>query len=623
MRIWADLHDSTWTKVGAGPVWTLRSASVTRALDGVGSISITAPLTDQRAGELLTNERRAIVYAEADGVTREIGRGILRRVRVSESETGYLLTADGPDELDELKRVNTLLARSFSAINANTAAATLVGLAAGWSGTYTIGESEAISLRYDGVTVWKALLELAAQKGVHVRAGTSSRTVEIGAFGSDAGLRIMNTLQMGQEVGRNDSVALIDTLKIQRDSEDVVNWLLPLGQGEGEAALTLARSTRSAPYTIQTTTGPDGRTLYYLSDAASIASFGTVQKVATFRQIGAISNSDTDLINAANALYDTAAAWLQRSSQRLDSYSVTLRKVRKTIRPGDKVRLVWRGIVTRDGVPYTYANIDADMWVMKVTERWGLEGQTVDLDVQTVDRQALDEAEIVVGALEAIEIQSLRVQTYPSVRSYVYRREVAPSFNATIPVEITSATTALQRARLRLVTRAFRVTATAAASGGGSTVTSLSGGANNVSTGSQIFGTSDVVGTTLVSTTPSSHSHTFTPGSHTHLSSIPGHTHSVTVPAHTHNLTYGINDDTETPTTISLWINGIDRTAALGGPWATSPGAINQVFDITTYLVNAAGGLRQAHTVEVRCTGGRGEIEATVELYETVQAIAV
>jgi hypothetical protein len=44
---------------------------------------------------------------------------------------------------------------------------------------------------------------------------------------------------------------------------------------------------------------------------------------------------------------------------------------------------------------------------------------------------------------------------------------------------------------------------------------------------------------------------------------------------------------------------------------------------VTDYLVNAAGGVRQEHTLEVRCLGGQGRAEIQVELYEVVQAIAV
>jgi hypothetical protein len=107
--------------------------------------------------------------------------------------------------------------------------------------------------------------------------------------------------------------------------------------------------------------------------------------------------------------------------------------------------------------------------------------------------------------------------------------------------------------------------------------------------------------------------------------SNPGsHTHDVTIPAHTHGIAYGISDDVQTPSGISVYVDGIDRTSALGGPFAPSGGNVTIDLDtalLTGYLINAAGGLRQEHTVQLRCSSGRGRIEAQVEIAETVQSV--
>ena len=118
----------------------------------------------------------------------------------------------------------------------------------------------------------------------------------------------------------------------------------------------------------------------------------------------------------------------------------------------------------------------------------------------------------------------------------------------------------------------------------------------------------------------------------THTVSVPAHTHTVTVPDHTHAITmvYGLYEDnvgadgSYYPKVISMWIDGIDRSVALGGPWAAASNTpVDVEFEITSYLVEAAGGLRQNHTVEFRCASWQWDIEVECDLLLTIQAIAV
>jgi hypothetical protein len=615
MRLWIDVYDSSWNRVGDGPVITVTDASVTRLLDGPGTIRFDAMLTDKRAMTLLTNEARVILFQNVDGVTREMGRGIIRGRRFREGRSKSL-TFEAVDDLDELKRKNTGLARIYSNLSVSSIVSDLTGLVAGWTAT-TTGGATLTSMRFDGASVLKALQEITKQQGLHLRRGTGNRQVEVGAFGTDSGVRLTTPNQYHADQEDDTGIAWIESIEIEQDSEQVANWIVPLGQGEGESALSLRYSTRTSPYTIQTTT-INGRTHYYIADSASVSTFGQIERVATFKQIGAVSNTDADLQNASNALYDAAAAWLQRNAVRLDSYRVIVRKCRTTIRPGDKVRVSYKGIVTRMGEPFTYIDVESDFWVMEVREEWGAGGPDVALVLASVDRVAMDAAEIVVGALEEIEIRNLRVQTYPSVRSFVYRREVANGFPAIMPVVLTETTTQLNRAKVRVTSRPFRSTAAGGAAGGnhdhritahgyyGALGAALPGGAALYQVSFlEEDGTNMTLYVPAIAVTDT-HSKTFT-----------------TSGTHTHPQVYGISDDSSTPVSISVFVDGVNRTSALGGPWAGAGGTVTFEIDITQYLVNAVGGLRSAHTLEFRCASGQGEIEITVELYETIQAIAV
>lgn len=656
MTLVGDVYNALDQKVGKGPLWSLTGATISRALDGAGSVTISAPGTEERAIDLLQNERRIKLYGLQPGpvedmeTLRHLGTGILRNIKARTNPSGWTLDADGPDSLDLLKRKSTLLARIYSGLSVAQIAADLAALA-GWTtvidAAYT---SKMLQCRFDGVSVLRALQNLAQGQGLHLREGAADRTVEIGAFGQSSGLRLVNAAYAPVEIAANDNIMLIETLNVSRISEQIVNWLVPIGGGEGESAITLQHCTRVGPYAVQQIT-VNGKTHYYIADAVSIAAYGQIEQVGTFKDINAISNSDADLEAAANALYDAAVAWLQRNKDRIDSYTATVHKVRSTVRPGDKVHLSYKGFIENEqGLIINYANVDSDFWVMKATERITLEGLSMDLELTNIDQVAQDVAMIVIGAIESIQMQQLSVKPYPTTSPFVYRREIDATHTAIVPIEISNGVLYLNQCRLYIKSRSFRVTAKAAATGdvttsaGGALATSSAAGGDHrhkVASQVRIDDSTAWSGSQAVIYNFAQDSSGTSPanlgllirgagaladmytegasGAHTHSISIPSHTH--TVPSLV--IDFGIEDDNQFPDTVSIKVDDIDVTAALGGPWGAGGSAVDTTIDITSYLVNAAGGLRQRHEVTFSCTGGQGEIEVTVELRTTVQSIAV
>jgi hypothetical protein len=619
MRVWADIYDPTGvTRLGSGPITTVKNASVTRALDGAGSFSFTVPGTDERSLTLLRNKRRAVIWVEYNNKIREFGRGIIDKINPVDNVSGYSITVGGPSDLVALRNRNTGLARIYSNQRISDVVSSLAGLA-GWS--VSCDAAQYVSARFDGETVLKALQAMVSQQGVHLRESSASNTLEVGAFGDDSGLRCVHIEHADRTLYSNDKLLLIKSMSLTEDSKDLCNWLLPIGAGTGEATLTLKYSTRSVasgyPYDIKTAIGADGRILYYLADSDSIATYGQIDQIGAFKSIAPLSNTDADLVNASNALYDAAAAWLIRHKDVLETYSFSLVKVAQTLKPGQKIHVRYKGLIYRDNRPITYRDINADFWVMECTEKVDQSGIGLDLKIATIDRYEQDFGQVLIGALDALQINNLKVQPYPSTRSYVYDREIAPSFPAQVPIRITDSTLTLQRCAVRIKTSPFRSTAAGAASGG--SATSSSGGAQT-STADGFINSSTNLQT--VSSVPSDHNHLFTAPAHTH--DVANHTH--TTPNHTHPQSFSISDDTATPDTISIFVDGIDRTSALGGPFVVGGG--NATLDlnaglVTGYLVNASGGLRQEHILEIRCASGQGRSEIQVELYEVVQAIAV
>lgn len=647
-QIWGDIYDALGRRVGAGPVWSLTNATITRALDGAGSVTVSAPGTEARALDLLTNERRIKVYGlqpgaiEGQPTTRRLGSGIIRDVDMKGTASSWTLSADGPDSLDELKRKSVLLGRIYNGQTLGQIVSDLAGLA-GWTALLDSNlTAKAVQYRFDGVSALKALQQIASQNGLHLREGTTERVIEIGAFGTSSGLRLVNAAYAPPDLAANDSICLVETLSIKRVSEQVVNWLIPIGGGEGESAITLEHSTRTGPYDIRTIV-VGIKTYYYIAADDSIALYGQIEKVGTFKDINAISNSDADLEAAANALYDAAVAWLIRNKDRIDTYRVSVRKIRTTVRPGDKVRLTYKDFITNEqGIIVNYANVDADFWVMKATERVGLEGISLDLEITNVDQMALDAAQIVIGAIDAIQMQQLRVQPYPSAGTFVYGYAIDATHTVRVPIEISNGVLYLNQARLFIKSTPFRALSKAVATGdittsagGASAQTSSAGGAHRhlVFTNTNLGDYSPSLMRTYLSARSDGTQNLAVvlgaspdPADIYTYDAAANHTHSINIPAHTHTvpalqIDFGIEDDSQYPDTMSIKVDDVDVTAALGGPWGVGAAAIDLSLDITSYLVNASGGLRQRHVVEFSCTGGQGWIETTVELRTTVQSI--
>jgi hypothetical protein len=609
MRLWADVYNTAGARLGGGPV-ALRSASVTRVLDGIGSINVTVPGTDARAINRLQNESICRIYYEAtEGATvRELGRGALRRITASGSPSDWSLVADGPDDLDGLTRVSTKLRRTYSADSVSTIASDLVALVSGWSVSASGGNTT--DARFDGVNVFKALLALAEQQGLHVRAGTSAKTVEIGAFGSASGLRLINPMQAHHSLEDADEVALIETISVEKNSEAVCNRLYPIGAGIGEAWLTILAATRNTPYT-RNVVSVNGIDQHFLEHAASIAAYGVIEKMGRFGDIAPLSNSVADGENAANALYDAAAAWLTRYAVRQDAYRVTVKKVRTTVRPGDTVRLVYNGIVVRDGAVVNYLDIDGDFWVMECTERMGVEGAALDLVLSSIDRHAANGAQVVIGALEELQVDGVTVKPYFNVRSYVYDRLIDIFNPASIPVRFTNATQKLNRCLLKIRTGPF--------------ISTVAPDVTNTTHKHDVITSTTYAGpyywraASMLDRISGDAFNVLLPIS-VATASFAGRT-GVESAEDFITVDYGLHEDTATPEGVRVYVNGVDYTTALGGSWFPSGGENTVELDITSAILDFT--LQQEHIVQIQCTGGQGTVEAQIEIYETIQSIAV
>lgn len=609
MQIHVEIQDASGAKLGE--LHQLVSASVTRSLDGAGSFDFSVPSTDEHAA-LLTNKRRAVVYLDYMGVNRrELGRGIIDNVSERDTGNGWTTSASGPDILTELKYTTTKIGREFANQTISDITSTLVALATGWSAGVESGvAADLLSTRFDGETVLRALQIVAENQGLHLRLGTAGKVLEVGAFGTTGDVTLMNAGQFIDVASYgNHAIAFIESISIKRTSDALATRLYPLGAGtNADAALTLEDSTRDTPYPIQSET-TNGRTQYYIENEGASTEFGVIEKVGTFKTIAPLENSVTSIGYAANALYDAAAAWLERYSVTQEVINVTVTKLTQTVRPGDKIRLMYKGRVPLASGDYVFRNYDADFWVMSVTETVDSQGVSVSMELSDIDRYEQNNASVVIGALEELRVSGMRVQPSFAALPFYFEEDIdsTHAINRVVPV-IDDAVFQLNRAKLFVRTTPFRANARGAA-----TVTSDATGHQH--TWASVLATPDGGGgftTQTFSFSDGSNiwyfnaASNFNPGTTTQVFALnenPEHTH--TIPAA--DLDYGIyDDDPNYPTSLTISING---STVVSGADSGGTG-LNTSYDVTDYfLPPTAAALRQDHTVEIECTSNQGTVE--------------
>lgn len=563
MKIVVDVYETDGiTRVGEGPVMTCLSAKVKKTLDEAGSFNLDFPASDRRALELLQNERHVHIFVQEPSQSgspelRELGRGVIRNKK-KDARDGITLKVDGPDAMDALNRRTVRLNRQYANEQIGDIAADLVGLVPGWS--VTVEDAVTTSLqsgRFAGASVLKALIRMVEEKGVHLRQSVSeSNTVEIGVFGTQTGIVVTNTPNMTRALGRNDTLIVIDRLTEVATSKGIVNRVFPIGAGEGQAALTLKNSTRNTPYVIKSLVDDDGSTVYYLEDEDSIALYGVIEKVVTFKSIAPIANSETAKELAADALYDATVAWLQRNAWVQVTYDVSGVKARTQVQPGDQIRLRYKGEVYRDNMAISMIDVNDWFWVLGVTESANDNGVSIDLQISSIDQLPNDMTKTIVGKLEAVEVRNVSIQTFPiTVPWMVYDTIKAPGLPA--PFDYGAGYNRGKRARLDMLVT------------------------NKIT---------DIIQVDL------------------RIITFPLHVTSATYTVVNTYSYYDVVTSEEYPSGMRLRINDVDVTDDLGGPW--NPGISDQLdltVDITEYILSATGGIYQNHKIELECQSRTGD----------------
>lgn len=629
-EFYIDVLDASDNILGDGPLNNVVSIQDTKSLDRIGTASFEMPAGDPRATHIQAG-RQFDVYDRIDGY---VGRFQYKSQTLSQSTAGAMLRVSCYDQLKELAQETVKFRRTYADTAVETVVAALVALSTDWSSNVDadIGDT---SVTYEGESILRAIDVLRERWGQHYRL-SDGPTLEFGAFGTASGVRLTNLRgQVQTDMEGHAEVAIIESITLVEESDEVFNKIIALGAGQGVSQITLDDATLGSTvewngrtYQVDSITNPDGTTTSYIYDADSVTDYGARWQVATFSDIRPITNSDANRTNAGEALKWATCAYLEQHRTPLVSYGVSVRGLRQEISVGDTVKLVYRGMVE----DYAYIDVDEDFYVTDITRtRHADGGRYATLTIASTAQRLKSVTNVMVDVLNSVAALKIHVPiTLAYSCSGPYLRRMDSAEDAEFTVRIGDEVTALNYAKLRFRTSPLRSSVSTVPSGGGSTSGS-GGGATSSSQGgpsyvhshsiglqNSISGNNVTYGSSWLRASGGGTINTGTAQLSYHTHTVPNHTHST--PNHTHALTYGIHEDTTYPQVISIEIDSVDRTVALGGTWAPANATVEAEVDITDYLTDD---LRKNHRIKFSCTTGQGEIEMECDMLLSIQAIAV
>jgi hypothetical protein len=444
MRLWGEVWSADGTsRLG---VVNLASCRVSRKLDTISKISVAAPATDPNSVDLLSFNRQLYIYEQRGAKKALIGQMILQQQKQSLTAQGKSVTWEGFEILEELRQKNTWRGLVINDQPFEVAIRSL--LPSGWRAAVEDGLGN-YSDRLDGVPKWKAISDAVLKKGLHIRLGRAVRMIEIGAFGADSGLVIASLSQPSIDLPQASNLALTASLEVVGNGYDVVNKIVPIAGGRGDAALTLKRATASSPYAVQSEAA-NGQPHYYLADSASIALYGQIERVVPLPNLLPVEATSASLINAADLLHGWACAWLTRHKDPQYSYRCTLAKYDGQLLPGDKVRLRYQGPVTQGSEVVDWLAIDADFWVTGIDETYGTSGRSANLTISNVDMNEMDFAAALANGISEVKDGQKAVEMVTQPNKYEKTVTVTAGTSTVVTVELSAFAVDLARARVKL-----------------------------------------------------------------------------------------------------------------------------------------------------------------------------
>lgn len=383
LEFYVDIENATTgLKLGSGPLASVERWQYTARFDRAGTVGFVFSANDPQA-DIVQNRRVARAYALLNGAWTEVGAGRIDNIDTALDAQGRVsLNASGLDLLVELgdRNVGSLEIGAGSG-EVHAAALTAIGALApaGWTFIPEASpDNDFVYARYGGESVLGALIHLAERTQTHFYR-SANRTVVFTSSFADSGIRaIQATGNLAAET------CAITNLKRTVDTHDLLTRISPYGSGQGNARLTLAATSRSAPvgYTLSAASN-------YIENTSATSTYGLVNHPEVeFKEITPISNTDADLQAAANMLFDAALEELRRRSSLAsqETYNISIAGCSELLRPLQTIRVIYRD--TDQGI-----DIDEDLYILEATWEVDASGaRTSKLIVSTDDRWPANDA---------------------------------------------------------------------------------------------------------------------------------------------------------------------------------------------------------------------------------------
>lgn len=390
MRVWVDIWNPTYTeKVGNGPLFPI-DASVTRKLDEAGQGSMTFVASPRALADIQPRRLAEVWFSEPSIVwnssTQALEETVIKRSlgvfvidQIVPNEKRRTIAVKGPSLM--LRLIDKMLLPGLNYKN-QTVASVLSSLAAlaGWTVNADASLSSAlVSMRFGGgESVLRAMQAVAESQGIHLREGTSSSVIDAGVFGVSSSLMVDYVEIEGGEIEqRSDTPLLIAEADLITESQDVVNYVVGYGGGDGDSATTMELAAASRAFVDSVSA--NGRTHYIIKDNASIATYGQIERRVNMKRIVPVDATDAAQEYASEAVADGVKAWLDRHSSPYEVLKLKVRNVHETIRPGQKIPVRYKGVINKNAVPYQWRDIEDEYWVMSVTETVSASGGLVNV----------------------------------------------------------------------------------------------------------------------------------------------------------------------------------------------------------------------------------------------------
>lgn len=408
MKFRIDVFTATGTTpTGDGPITQVLGVSTSERLNQVGEIQFTIPASVAAERQLARGMRYRVYHASLGYL------GEYKHVDSTIDATAETITIRGYDSLINLAERIAGFRRNYSAATFSTVATNLFFTSMGWTVSYEAAPlTDAITFSVEGenylrvADIMRKYIRgwFRRQGDTEIRFGKFQATTPVVTF--VAAPLIANDLPSDQ--------ALITQITRTRSGSEVTNHVFPTGAGIGETKLDLRYSNRSSPYTIQSTSIINGAaTAYFIADSTSATTYGRVDRVVAWNEIRPVTNSEADLQNAANALYDIATAYLQKYKNENDAYTLSAVNVPSTLRVGDLVRVIYNGVAELENGKVGWLNVANNFYVTEIAENFDQSGEPqVTISISANGEAVIGDTEVIYDIVQ--DVQTLKLRTQPT-----------------------------------------------------------------------------------------------------------------------------------------------------------------------------------------------------------------